>query len=628
MRRTTSRGLSLLLVASVLLTMTVLWRPGIAKASSASLMLPWPSGYGHDIETGCSYDCPPGHTGVDRYAIDFNLSSGSLVSATLGGTAHVGSYQCWDSTHTYYSTSYLVWIDHGGGLISYYAHIDGSNIKVAEGQTVVRGQVLALSDNSGSPYCSTGPHLHFAMHSGATSWYNGNPYLPEPMVAPNGGTYTGFGAYGAMTGASSPVYTSTSPLACWTPSLTASPASPTNAGNGGSAIVFTAMVSGCPNARFRFYVTPPGLGSGSPAQDYSALSTYSWSMNSSVQPVASGPGLWHIEVDVRDDSETTPPSPDTPQVSYDAIATINYQLNGCSAASMSASPPSSQTAPLQVTFASSATCPLTPAFQFWAQPPGGSWGYVQDYGPSAVYTWSTVNGPVGTWHYQVYARDQGTPPTPNYEITSSVMAYALATTPCSTPTLSANPASPGATGRTITFTAATNNCPDPQFRYWIRPPGGSWQVVQDYGQGSGAIYSWTTGTAITTQWTGSFGIEVDVRDAAERTVYDAVRNITYVLNGCTGAGLTTTPSGSATRGTTVALAGNATCPGTPEYRFWTRAPGGSWTVLTDWSASYTTNWTTTTGMAAGTWGLEVDIRDQGAAPGSYETTIWINYSLT
>jgi hypothetical protein len=50
-------------------------------------------------------------------------------------------------------------------------------------------------------------------------------------------------------------------------------------------------------------------------------------------------------------------------------------------------------------------------------------------------------------------------------------------------------------------------------------------------------------------------------------------------------------------------------------------------MLTDYGSSNTINWNTS-GLAAGTWGLEVDIRDHGSAPGSYETTIWINFVLT
>ncbi len=53
-----------------------------------------------------------------------------------------------------YGTSLL--IDHGNGIVSGYAHC--SELLVSSGQVVKKGQVIALSGNSGR---STGPHLHF-----------------------------------------------------------------------------------------------------------------------------------------------------------------------------------------------------------------------------------------------------------------------------------------------------------------------------------------------------------------------------------------------------------------------------------------------------------------------------------
>ena len=97
----------------------------------------------------------------------------------------------------------------------------------------------------------------------------------------------------------------------------------------------------------------------------------------------------------------------------------------------------------------------------------------------------------------------------------------------------------------------------------------------------------------------------------------------YTLKGCTAAILSANPA-TTTHGSNVALSANATCPGSPTYRFWAKAPGGSWTVIQDYSTSNTKSWTPT---VAGTYSLEVDVRDQGSTD-SYERVSNIQYGAT
>jgi len=141
-----------------------------------------------------------------------------------------------------------------------------------------------------------------------------------------------------------------------------------------------------------------------------------------------------------------------------------------------------------------------------------------------------------------------------------------------------------------------------------------WTIKQDYSASS--TFSWNT----TGYRAGAYGIEVDVRDATSSVAYDHVANISYTLSGCSSAHLATDRASPQVPGTTIVLTGSATCPGTPTYRF---LVGG--TVVQDYSTTSTFSWSTT-GKAAGSYQLEVDVRDQGA--GSYEVWSIISYTLS
>lgn len=81
---------------------------------------------------------------------DFNASIGTPVVAASSGTVIMAQY--------YGGYGRAVKIDHGGGVVTMYAHL--SSYAVDVGQVVSAGQVIAYSGNTGT---STGPHLHFTV---------------------------------------------------------------------------------------------------------------------------------------------------------------------------------------------------------------------------------------------------------------------------------------------------------------------------------------------------------------------------------------------------------------------------------------------------------------------------------
>ncbi len=85
---------------------------------------------------------------------DFTGAVGDpVVAANRGVVALVADF---------YLAGKVVYIDHGGGLVSGYFHL--SNTSVAMGDTVARGQKIGDIGQSGRV---TGPHLHWSMRLGA-----------------------------------------------------------------------------------------------------------------------------------------------------------------------------------------------------------------------------------------------------------------------------------------------------------------------------------------------------------------------------------------------------------------------------------------------------------------------------
>ena len=98
------------------------------------------------------------HKGLDIAAV-----RGTPILATAAGTV---TYAGWSGGY-----GYLVKIDHGNGVETYYGHC--SKLYVSTGDTVEAGQEIAAVGSTGN---STGNHLHFEIR------LNGNQVNPQTYV--------------------------------------------------------------------------------------------------------------------------------------------------------------------------------------------------------------------------------------------------------------------------------------------------------------------------------------------------------------------------------------------------------------------------------------------------------------
>ena len=307
-------------------------------------------------------------------------------------------------------------------------------------------------------------------------------------------------------------------------------------------------------------------------------------------------------------------------VSGDTVVRSFNLVFGCKSVAEAASPASAAMVGTAVTVTASANgCPNpSPLYQFWMKAPGASlYTLAQGYSANAVFNWVTTGMPTGTYRINVWVRDAASAgafgnSSGRWDAYNANLTYTL-TAGCPAVGETASPAGAAMPGTQVAITGAAPGCPSARYQFWVLAPGaGLYTLAQPYG--SANVFTWdTTGLP-----TGTYRINVWVRDnssagtfANSSGTWDAYNaSLLYTLtSGCPAVSDSAAPPSTAAAGTTVVVTAAAPgCPN-PRYQFWVLAPGaGLYTLAQPYSSGAVFSWVTT-GLAPGTYRINVWVRD-------------------
>lgn len=100
-----------------------------------------------------------GHSGFWQYGYDFTMPVGTVVTAARDGVVVHAQDGASDGDR---NRTNLITVQHEDGTVALYSHLTLNGVLVTVGQSVLAGDTIGLSGDTGN----TGglPHLHFSLH--------------------------------------------------------------------------------------------------------------------------------------------------------------------------------------------------------------------------------------------------------------------------------------------------------------------------------------------------------------------------------------------------------------------------------------------------------------------------------
>jgi streptogramin lyase len=384
-----------------------------------------------------------------------------------------------------------------------------------------------------------------------------------------------------------------------------------------SSIVLMPAATACPSPVYRFYVRD-NTGVWHVAQDFGVGNTFTW--NSTSPPVNTYvAGTYLLGVWARQPGSVN---------SYDAFAFITFSLTAGSTCTVNIS--SSMTSPQTVGTAATWTgtangCPNTPlGYQFWINPPGGSWTIVQPFSSTNSFAWTGATA--GTYQVGIWIKQAGsTSAYDNFALTTFTLTPTSPAQVCQSVSVGAAPPSPSPVGTTITFTASgATGCSTPRYRWWVRDQNGTWFLQQDYDV-AGNTFTWSTAGGASTWLVG-----VWARQSGSTASYEAYSFVTYSLTvpapqRCTSTSISPSLGSPQPPGPSIMFTATSLGCSSPEYRWWVRTLYLYWGLAQDYSMPGS-SFTWPTNLTPGIYLVGVWARQAGSLA-NYESFAIISFQV-
>ena len=135
---------------------------GYPDPTASAYVLPYAVGSTYGVSQGNCSRPGNGHRADNRYAYDFDMPIGRMVSAMRAGVAvHVETSHLDGQVAATGLDNYIV-VRHNDGSYALYGHLTHDGAAIASGESIAQGQLIGQSGNTGNT--NNIPHLHADIH--------------------------------------------------------------------------------------------------------------------------------------------------------------------------------------------------------------------------------------------------------------------------------------------------------------------------------------------------------------------------------------------------------------------------------------------------------------------------------